>query len=64
MIIAWVAVNYFDGGITKVWGAFLITSPVMAVVLWKRFSRAVREWSDQVEGNPPQFRQTKAAVSQ
>ncbi len=64
MIIAWVAVNYFDGGITKVWGVFLITSPVMAVVLWKRFSRAVREWSDQVEGNPPQFGQTKAAVSQ
>ena len=55
MIIAWVAVNYFDGGITKVWGVFLITSPVMAVVLWKRFGRAVREWSDQVEGNPPQF---------
>ncbi|MXY92782.1 MAG: MATE family efflux transporter [Caldilineaceae bacterium SB0670_bin_27] len=64
MIIAWVAVNYFDGGITRVWGVFLITSPVMAVILWKRFSRAVREWSDQVEGEPHQIGQTEAAVSQ
>ena len=49
MIIAWLAVNYLDGGIAHVWGVFLITSPVMAIVLWKRFRRAVGEWSDQVE---------------
>lgn len=64
MIIAWVAVNYFDGGITRVWGVFLITSPIMSVVLWKRFSRAVREWSDQVEEGPPQLGQKEAAISQ
>ena len=64
MIIAWLAVNYLDGGIAHVWGVFLITSPVMAIVLWKRFRRAVGEWSDQVEGRSPQLGQTEAAVSQ
>ncbi|MYC96870.1 MAG: MATE family efflux transporter [Caldilineaceae bacterium SB0661_bin_32] len=58
MIIAWLAVNYLDGGIAHVWGVFLITSPVMAIVLWKRFKRAVGEWSDQAEGRSPQLGQT------
>ncbi|MXZ21105.1 MAG: MATE family efflux transporter [Caldilineaceae bacterium SB0665_bin_25] len=58
MIIAWLAVNYLDGGIAHVWGVFLITSPVMAIVLWKRFRRAVGEWSDQAEGRSPQLGQT------
>ena len=51
ILIAWVAVTFFNGGIAQVWGVFLITSPVMAVVLWKRFRRAVTEWTAQVEGN-------------
>ncbi|MDE0632728.1 MAG: MATE family efflux transporter [Caldilineaceae bacterium] len=58
MIIAWLAVNYLDGGIAHVWGVFLITSPVMAIVLWKRFRRGVGEWSDQAEGRSPQLGQT------
>lgn len=64
MIIAWLAVNYLDGGIAHVWGVFLITSPVMAIVLWKRFKRAVREWSEQVEEGSQQFGQTEVTVSQ
>ncbi len=64
MIIAWLAVNYLDGGIAHVWGVFLITSPVMAIVLWKRFRRAVGEWADQVEDGSPQLGQAEAAVSQ
>ena len=63
-IIAWLAVNYLDGGIAHVWGVFLITSPVMSIVLWKRFRRAVGEWADQVEDGSPQLEQAEAAVSQ
>ena len=51
MLIAWFAVTYFNGGITHVWGVFLITSPIMAVILWKRFNRAMKEWSDLAEDN-------------
>ena len=50
MIIAWLAVNYLDGGIAHVWGVFLITSPIMSIVLWRRFRRAVGEWSDEEKG--------------
>ena len=64
MIIAWLAVNYLDGGIAHVWGVFLITSPIMSIVLWKRFRRAVGEWSDEEKGSSPQIGQTEAAVSQ
>ena len=51
ILIAWVAVTFFNGGLAQVWGVFLITSPVMAVVLWKRVRRAVTEWTAQVEVN-------------
>lgn len=44
MAIAWLAVQYFDGGIAYVWGVFLLTSPVMAAVLWRRFSREIGAW--------------------
>lgn len=49
MAIAWVIVTFFDGGLAHVWGVFLITSPVNAVFLWRRFRRSVREWSQALE---------------
>ena len=49
--IAWLVVTFFGGGIADVWGIFLITSPIMATILWRRFKRAVREWSDEMEGH-------------
>ena len=49
MAIAWVIVTFFDGGLAHVWGVFLITSPVNAIVLWRRFRRSVREWSHSIE---------------
>ena len=49
MVIAWLVVTFFDGGLAHVWGIFLITSPVNAVILWRRFRRAVREWSQALE---------------
>ena len=45
MGIAGLLVSFLDGGIVHVWGAFLITSPVTATILWRRFRRAVEEWS-------------------
>ena len=60
MIIAWLAVTYFNGGIAAVWGVFLITSPIMAVVLWRRFKREVREWTAKVEGKPLPVAQQEA----
>ncbi len=64
MLIAWFAVTYFNGGITHVWGVFLITSPIMAVILWKRFNRAMKEWSDLAEDNTQPLGQPEAVVTQ
>ena len=64
MIIAWLAVNYLNGGIAQVWGVFLFTSPVMAIVLWKRFRRAVREWSEMANEGTQPLGQPEAVVTQ
>ena len=64
MLIAWLAVTYFSGGITQVWGVFLITSPIMAIILWKRFRRAVKEWSDVLEDSTQAFGQPETVVTQ
>ena len=64
MIIAWLAVNYLDGGISHVWGVFLITSPVMATVLWKRFRRAVKEWSEMANDSTHPVAQPEPVVTQ
>ena len=64
MLIAWLAVTYFNGGIAHVWGVFLLTSPVMAVVLWKRFRRAVKEWSEVADESTQHFTQAEAVGTQ
>ncbi len=45
MGIAWLAVTYLNGDLAHVWGVFLITSPIMAAVLWRRFQREAQEWA-------------------
>jgi MATE family multidrug resistance protein len=49
MGISWLVVTFLNGGIAHVWGIFLITSPVMSMILRRRFKRAVREWSDETK---------------
>lgn len=44
MGLAWLAVTYFNGGISHVWRAFLISSPLMAAFLWWRLRREVQTW--------------------
>jgi len=44
MGLAWLAVTYFNGGISHVWSAFLISSPLMAAFLWWRLRREVQTW--------------------
>lgn len=44
MGLAWLAVTYFNGGISHVWSAFLISSPLMAAFLWWRLRREVQAW--------------------
>lgn len=63
MILAWVAVTFFNGSISHVWGMFLITSPVMSIVLWKRFRRAVTEWTEQAEAHSPPVHQPEAITT-
>lgn len=54
MVIAWLAVTFFGGGISFVWGAFLITSPLMAIIVSRRFRKEVEEWAGQIAGHSPQ----------
>lgn len=63
MAIAWLAVNHFNGQIAHVWGVFLLTSPINAFILWKRFRRAVAEWTDQVESHPQPLATPEPVVS-
>jgi putative MATE family efflux protein len=43
VLLAWLGLTIFDGGLPVVWGAFLVTSPITASLTWRRFSRRVRE---------------------
>ncbi len=63
MAIAWLAVYHFNGQIAHVWGIFILTSPINAFILWKRFKRAVTEWTDQVEGQSQPLATPEPVVS-
>ncbi|HET9224900.1 MAG TPA: MATE family efflux transporter [Roseiflexaceae bacterium] len=43
VLLAWIGLTVFGGGLPIVWGAFLITSPITATLTWRRFRRRVRE---------------------
>jgi len=37
VLLGWLIVNVWNGGLAEVWAAFIVTSPVMAFVLFRRF---------------------------
>jgi putative MATE family efflux protein len=42
--LGWLLITIFGGGLVAVWAAFLIIAPVMALLMWRRFQRTVREF--------------------
>jgi putative MATE family efflux protein len=41
--LAWLLIATVGGGLTSVWVAFLLVSPVMAALMWRRFRRTAAE---------------------
>lgn len=41
--LVWVILNFIGGGLPAVWAAFLVTSPITALLTWRRFRQRVRE---------------------
>jgi Na+-driven multidrug efflux pump len=46
VLLAWLALTIFGGGLPVVWGAFLLTSPITSTLTWRRFRRRVREMEE------------------
>lgn len=51
VIIAWVSVNWFGGGLGSVWFAFVLTTSPASILMWRAFRRRIgqyeqgkREW--------------------
>jgi len=42
VLLGWLAVAFWNGGVTEVWAAFILTSPVMAFILFRRFRQEIR----------------------
>jgi Na+-driven multidrug efflux pump len=40
--LVWVMLNTIGGGLGAVWGAFLITAPVTALLTWRRFEARLK----------------------
>jgi putative MATE family efflux protein len=43
VLLVWLTLTFIGGGLPAVWAAFLITSPVTALLTWRRFRQRVRE---------------------
>jgi Na+-driven multidrug efflux pump len=43
VLLAWLAVTVFGGGLPLVWAAFLLTAPVSSFLSWRRFRRRILE---------------------
>jgi putative MATE family efflux protein len=43
VLLVWLFLTFIGGGLPAVWAAFLITSPITALLLWRRFRTRVRE---------------------
>jgi Na+-driven multidrug efflux pump len=41
--LAYLIIHFIGGKLNAVWGAFLITSPIIGGLLWRRFQQAIRE---------------------
>jgi putative MATE family efflux protein len=42
--LAWLMLHFFDVGLAAVWGAFLVTAPLTALLTWRRFQSRIREF--------------------
>ncbi len=53
--LAWLLLRFVGGGLTLVWVAFLLTSPLVPVLSWRRFRRRVSDLeAESVIGVRPQ----------
>ena len=43
VLLVWLVLTFFGGGLPAVWAAFLVTSPVTALLTWRRFRARMRE---------------------
>jgi multidrug resistance protein, MATE family len=41
--LVWLMLRFIGGGLPVVWGAFLITAPITALLTWRRFQQRIRE---------------------
>lgn len=44
VLIAWVAVRWFDGGLGAVWFAFVLTTSPASLLMWRAFRRRIGEY--------------------
>lgn len=51
VLLAWLSLTFLGGGLAALWAAFLVTSPVTAVLTWRRFSRRIEEINVKSEAN-------------
>lgn len=47
--LAWLGIHLVGGGLAMVWGAFLLTSPCTAAIVWRRFQHRVKSLEKQDE---------------
>lgn len=43
VVLAYLLVTFAGGGLTAVWSAFLVASPILAFLLWRRFRKTTAE---------------------
>lgn len=41
VLLVWLGLGLFGGGLVTAWGAFLLTSPITSLLTWRRFRRRV-----------------------
>ncbi len=43
VLFVWLGLTFLGGGLVTIWGAFLLTSPVTALLTWRRFHYRIEE---------------------
>ena len=44
VLIAWIAVRWFDGGLGWVWFAFVLTTSPASLLMWRAFRRRIARY--------------------
>ncbi len=47
VLLVWLMLNFFGGGLVAVWFAFLVTSPITAFLTWRRFRQRIGELEEE-----------------